>query len=94
VIQACGRVVRSPDDYGHTYLGDKSLLELFDRARTDMPDWFLAQVDAMEQPDLPPFSPEAARTGTTTRRTTGQRTSSSQSSTDADDHPLSDVWGE
>jgi Rad3-related DNA helicase len=96
VIQACGRVVRSPDDYGYTYLGDSSLLELFDRARTDMPEWFLAQVGAMERPDLPEFSPEAARTGGTTARSARprDRAGGSQDGTDADDHPLSDVWGE
>ncbi|WP_275542345.1 helicase C-terminal domain-containing protein, partial [Halorubrum halodurans] len=32
VIQACGRVVRAPDDHGATYLADDSLLDLFDRA--------------------------------------------------------------
>ena len=96
VIQACGRVVRAPDDHGATYLGDSSLLELFDRARTDMPDWFLAQVEAMERPDLPQFSPEAARTGGSTARSTRSRTrtGNSQSRSSADDHPLSDVWGE
>ncbi|WP_331235510.1 ATP-dependent DNA helicase [Natronorarus salvus] len=59
VIQACGRVVRGPDDYGATYLADSSLLGLFDRTRTDMPPWFREQVDRMERPDLPPFE-EAA----------------------------------
>ncbi len=53
VIQGCGRVVRAPDDYGATYLADSSLLDLFERARTDMPDWFAEQVDRMERPDLP-----------------------------------------
>ncbi|MFP8951672.1 helicase C-terminal domain-containing protein [Natrialbaceae archaeon A-arb3/5] len=60
IIQACGRVIRAPDDYGSTYLADSSLLDLFDRARTDMPDWFEAQVDRMDQPELPPFEPQAA----------------------------------
>ncbi|MDS0476064.1 ATP-dependent DNA helicase [Natrinema sp. 1APR25-10V2] len=60
VIQACGRVVRAPDDYGATYLADSSLLDCFERARTDMPDWFEEQVDRMSQPDLPPFEPQAA----------------------------------
>jgi Rad3-related DNA helicase len=55
VIQACGRVVRGPDDHGATYLADSSLLGLFDRTRTDMPPWFREQVDRMERPDLPPF---------------------------------------
>ncbi|QSX01157.1 helicase C-terminal domain-containing protein [Haloterrigena alkaliphila] len=60
VIQACGRVVRAPDDYGATYLADSSLLDCFERARADMPDWFAAQVDRMERPELPEFRPQAA----------------------------------
>jgi hypothetical protein len=61
-----------------------------------MPEWFLAQVGAMERPDLPEFSPEAARTGGTTARSARprDRAGGSQDGTDADDHPLSDVWGE
>ncbi|ADD05601.1 helicase domain protein [Natrialba magadii ATCC 43099] len=60
IIQACGRVVRAPDDHGATYLADSSLLDLFERARTDMPDWFAAQVDRMSTPELPAFDPQAA----------------------------------
>ncbi|MFB6136326.1 MAG: helicase C-terminal domain-containing protein [Halobacteriaceae archaeon] len=60
VIQACGRVVRSPEDRGATYVADSSVLDLFDRARTDMPPWFREQVDAMTAPDLPPPDAEAA----------------------------------
>ena len=60
VIQACGRVIRAPDDYGSTYVADSSLLDLFERARTDMPDWFAAQVDRLETPDLPAFEPRTA----------------------------------
>jgi hypothetical protein len=60
VIQACGRVVRAPDDYGATYLADDSVLDLFERARTDTPSWFRDQVDAMTAPSLPPFDPAAA----------------------------------
>ncbi|SFR32952.1 ATP-dependent DNA helicase [Halogeometricum limi] len=60
VIQACGRVVRAPDDYGATYLADSSLLQLFDRTRGEMPDWFADQVDRMTAPDLPEFDQEAA----------------------------------
>ncbi|WP_135821772.1 ATP-dependent DNA helicase [Halostella litorea] len=63
VIQACGRVVRAPDDHGATYLADSSLLDLFDRARTDMPDWFRDQVDRMSRPDLPAFDPGDASGG-------------------------------
>ena len=63
VIQACGRVVRSPTDYGATYLADDSLLELFDRASTDIPDWFQEQVDRLSEPTLPAADPEAALSG-------------------------------
>ncbi|UHH25413.1 helicase C-terminal domain-containing protein [Halobacterium noricense] len=58
VIQGCGRVVRAPDDHGATYVVDSSILDLFDRARTDMPPWFRDQVDARTTPDLP--EPDAA----------------------------------
>ncbi|KAB1197621.1 MULTISPECIES: helicase C-terminal domain-containing protein [Haloferax] len=60
VIQACGRVVRAPDDYGDTYIADSSLLQLFEKTRHDMPDWFAEQVDRMTKPDLPEFDPVAA----------------------------------
>ena len=63
VIQACGRVVRAPDDYGATYLADSSLLDLFDRAAADMPPWFRAQVDRCSEPTLPGFDPDAALAG-------------------------------
>ncbi len=88
VIQACGRIVRSPEDYGATYLGDSSLLDVFERARSATPDWFRAQVDRMRRPDLPALDPDAA---TSDRPTGGQRSGRSRDSTD---HPLSDVWGE
>jgi Rad3-related DNA helicase len=60
VIQACGRVVRAPDDYGATYLADSSLLDLFERAQADTPGWFTEQVDRVSTPDLPAFDPSAA----------------------------------
>jgi Rad3-related DNA helicase len=63
VIQACGRVVRAPDDYGATYLADSSLLDLFDRARSDLPPWFREAVDATSTPDLPEFDPADALAG-------------------------------
>ncbi|MDZ5811316.1 ATP-dependent DNA helicase [Halorubrum sp. AD140] len=63
VIQACGRVVRAPDDYGATYLADDSLLDLFDRAESDTPPWFRDQIDAMTTPELPEFDPAAALAG-------------------------------
>jgi len=94
VIQACGRVVRAPEDYGATYLADTSLLDLFERAHTDMPDWFAAQVDRMSQPSLPAFSPQQALSGVSQRGFTESRDRQNQHSTrkDAGDHPLSDVW--
>ncbi|WP_254525456.1 helicase C-terminal domain-containing protein [Natrinema caseinilyticum] len=84
VIQACGRVVRAPDDHGATYLADSSLLDCFERARTDMPDWFEAQVDRMEQPDLPAFEPRAAL---------GDSVSNSNAGTTAGTGPTGDSSG-
>ena len=63
VIQACGRVVRAPDDHGATYLADDSLLDLFDRAAADTPPWFRDQIEAMTTPTLPAFDPSAALAG-------------------------------
>jgi Rad3-related DNA helicase len=106
VIQACGRIVRSPDDYGATYLADASLLDLFERARADMPDWFAEQVDRMERPDLPAATARDATGGVEAGGgTAGNRSGSPstsggasdrwQSSDDGgSDHPLTDVWGE
>ncbi|PSQ14480.1 helicase [Halobacteriales archaeon QS_7_69_60] len=107
VIQACGRVVRSPDDHGATYLADSSLLDLFERARGDTPDWFAAQVDRMERPALPSFETAVdVAGGSADGRERGGRRSRSRSwsqsprsdgiddADDLDDHPLSDVWGD
>jgi Rad3-related DNA helicase len=107
VIQACGRVVRAPDDHGATYLADSSLLDLFERARSDMPDWFAAQVDRCSVPDLPPFDPAAAlgdtggeesgggsRRSRRRRRETGANGTKQSSAEQRRDHPLSDVWGD
>ncbi|XVH32883.1 helicase C-terminal domain-containing protein [Haloferacaceae archaeon DSL9] len=104
VIQACGRVVRAPDDYGATYIADSSLLDLFERARSDIPPWFGAQVTRMEPPTLPTFDPDAALAGMSTpstRRGTGRRGSGRSSRTRTErsraerkSHPLSDVWGD
>jgi Rad3-related DNA helicase len=106
VIQACGRVVRAPDDHGATYLADSSLLDLFERARSDMPDWFAAQVDRCSVPDLPPFDPAAAlgdvggdgsggsRRSRRRRQQTGANGTKQSSAEQRRDHPLSDVWGD
>ncbi|HKJ58375.1 MAG TPA: helicase C-terminal domain-containing protein, partial [Halobacteriales archaeon] len=97
VIQGCGRVVRSADDKGATYLADSSLLDLFDRARWDMPDWFEEQVEAMTVPELPEFDPEAALSGCDGAATgmsggSGSGGSGGEASV-PEDHPLYDVWG-
>jgi Rad3-related DNA helicase len=96
IIQACGRIVRSPDDHGATYLGDASLLDVFERARRTMPDWFRDQVDRMGSPDLPDFDPAAAvqAVDSEQRRRGSGRSGYTDRSTTAEDHPLSDVWGE
>jgi Rad3-related DNA helicase len=95
IIQACGRIVRAPDDHGATYLADASILDVFDRARSDTPAWFADQVDRMQKPTLPAFDPEAAlegmerrvgsRSGTGGAQGGGRRRSTA-------DHPLTDVW--
>jgi Rad3-related DNA helicase len=94
VIQAAGRVVRAPDDHGATYLADASLLDLFDRAAADMPDWFAAAVDRLSRPDLPEFDPDAALADTASTPDRRSRPSSSRSDGTDAEHPLSDVWGE
>ena len=105
IIQACGRIVRSPEDHGATYLGDSSLLDVFERARTTMPNWFADQVDRMHRPDLPAFDPAAAvqavdggprghrSTRSEENRTSG-RSGHTGGSGSVEDHPLSDVWDE
>ena len=84
VIQACGRVVRAPDDYGATYLADSSLLDLFDRTRSEMPAWFRDQVDRLSGPDLPGF--EAAADAASASRSSGStgRGSSAHGASNAD----------
>jgi Rad3-related DNA helicase len=101
VIQACGRVVRAPDDYGATYLADSSLLDLFERSRHDMPEWFEEQVDRMSRPEVPAFDPgsavgdQSSTTPTSTRSGSGSGSeASARRSGSIDDHPLSDVWGD
>ncbi|WP_134671119.1 helicase C-terminal domain-containing protein [Halorussus marinus] len=85
VIQACGRVVRSPDDYGATYLADSSLLQVFDRAESDTPPWFADQIDRMTAPDLPAFDPASASRSVagSGRRSGGRSSSAGTSSRDA-----------
>ncbi len=44
LIQMCGRIVRSYDDYGTTYLLDKNFYWLLNEYRDLFPDWFMASV--------------------------------------------------
>jgi Rad3-related DNA helicase len=100
VIQACGRVVRAPEDYGATYLADSSLLDVFERARTDMPDWFAEQVDRMATPDLPPADAAAATSGLDGRSVGGSTggegggggSTRSRRGTRDRPSPVADVW--
>ncbi|MCL7417018.1 MAG: ATP-dependent DNA helicase [Halalkalicoccus sp.] len=110
VIQACGRVVRSPEDQGATYLADSSLLDLFERTRSDMPPWFAAQVERMASPELPPFEASTGAGGDRSRtrpdqphsrRVSGSRSTRSSDGSSASsrsngrgNHPLNDVWGD
>ena len=84
VIQACGRIVRSPEDQGATYLADESLLDLFERARGDLPEWFADQVDRLERPRLPAFDPQSALGGDSVDVVT-EHSGSRQS-------PMADIW--
>ena len=104
IIQAAGRVVRAPDDYGATYLADDSVLDVFERARSDMPDWFEEQVDRMSAPDLPELDADAARAGVseiqqadtggdeTTESAPRERSSNSSESSRERSRPMADVW--
>ena len=93
VIQACGRVVRAPDDYGATYLADSSLCDLFDRTRGEMPAWFRDQVDRVSVPDLPGF--EAAADAASASRAGGStgRSSSAHEASNADRRTERDASG-
>lgn len=40
VIQACGRICRTPDDYGVTFILDSTFNKLYNQGRHMIPDWF------------------------------------------------------
>ena len=40
IIQACGRIVRSDDDHGETYILDADFKMLYDRHQDFFPKWF------------------------------------------------------
>ena len=41
LIQACGRVVRAPDDYGETYILDSTFRRLYNEGKHLAPQWWL-----------------------------------------------------
>lgn len=57
LIQACGRIIRTPDDHGATYIADSSILDVFSKARSEMPPWFAEQVDRCSTVNLPQLQP-------------------------------------
>lgn len=81
LIQACGRVVRSRDDFGATYIVDQSVLDVFERSRGAMPHWFREQVEAMTEPNLPSFDP-VDRPAESSRSTNQSKRR----------NPMADVW--
>ena len=44
VIQAAGRSVRSKDDWGETYILDRTALKLIKKYEKECPDWFLERL--------------------------------------------------
>ena len=46
VLQATGRIVRSIDDWGTTYILDAHFDWMLERNRAALPSWFLARIDA------------------------------------------------
>lgn len=40
IIQASGRIVRSKEDWGETYILDRTALKLIEKYRTECPEWF------------------------------------------------------
>ena len=84
IIQACGRVVRSPDDYGATYIVDDSIMNVFERTQSVMPSWFSEQVSRCSVPELEPFDPAVANGTIEQAEPRSRRTRR--------DHPLADVW--
>ena len=44
VFQAAGRIVRSKDDWGETYILDRTALKLIKKYEKECPDWFLERL--------------------------------------------------
>lgn len=50
-IQACGRICRTPEDFGVTYILDSSFHRLFRYGRKMLPEWFVEAVDLQWRED-------------------------------------------
>lgn len=52
IIQAAGRVCRTPTDFGQTFVVDKSFLRLYNQSRDLFPMWFTDAVTIEEEADV------------------------------------------
>lgn len=50
VVQACGRICRTPEDYGITYILDETVLRLFEEGEHLLPEWYKCAV-SIEDPE-------------------------------------------
>lgn len=48
LIQACGRVARTPEDYGVTYILDKTFWRLYNQGKHLAPSWWLDAIHPMD----------------------------------------------
>jgi Rad3-related DNA helicase len=46
IIQAAGRIVRSREDWGETYILDMNAMKLIQKYKQECPDWFLKRLKA------------------------------------------------
>ncbi len=44
IIQSSGRIVRGREDWGETYILDRSALKLIQKYRSECPEWFLKRL--------------------------------------------------
>ena len=49
IMQSCGRVCRSPEDYGITIILDSCFIKWYNRSKHTLPSWFVDAVQGMEE---------------------------------------------
>lgn len=49
VIQASGRVCRTPTDFGLTYILDGTIIPLYERNKNSLPEWFCEAVEVLQK---------------------------------------------